>query len=296
MKNITINKPFSYTKNLRISIEKRIGNKFKVTEYLRQHAKGKGKCTFDELCSLVKNNHQIKIYNSNLKYNIFVKNYFSSNIDKKLMDAVYEWNNYKINIENMVIKEASRYLGVKYKSWSYNQWNDKEPPFYSNAYKTEIDTVLRYGVNCAGLINLIIARLKIPLVSLQGFSKYKGGTLYWEKLLRRNRLLKKIVMNNKIPKACLLISKYEDCLNQGHLAITISEDILSDQKIIHSYCYNSRDLADFNNLHNPGVTIDKCSDFMNKNRVNFHYYAYPYQWLDIEGKNLNKIIKYVNAK
>tara|TARA_B100001093_G_scaffold517422_1_gene598927 strand:+ start:2315 stop:2557 length:243 start_codon:yes stop_codon:yes gene_type:complete len=72
---------------------------------------------------------------------------------------------------------AKKLIGAKYKLWlgDFQKTDDTPEPFYINGIPN-IEYVKTYGINCAGLINIM--RLTTS-GTVPGEGDWRGGTLSW---------------------------------------------------------------------------------------------------------------------
>lgn len=131
---------------------------------------------------------------------------------------------------------------------SYLWWKDnestleKDAPFYCTRIP-DTKTIQESGCNCAGLINMLHVSRGLTVPGVISKEQYAGGTYIWFKYLKRAKLLEPIDVEKSYPAGSLLIRKYRNSVDQGHLAILYSSGPLLEQKLLH--CYPEK-----------GITID----------------------------------------
>ena len=79
---------------------------------------------------------------------------------------------------------------------------------------------------CTGLINLMRRYIGLPIPQ---YGEYSGGTVAWVKYLTETKRIKDINLDVKYPAGTLLIKKYKNHEEQGHVAV-----MLEDSHIIHA--------------------------------------------------------------
>ena len=168
---------------------------------------------------------------------------------------------------NNIILFAKKLIGIPYKWWVKGETsNEKEPFWASNTPVPKIENIT--SVNCTGFINLMrrFNGLSVPGVNIH---KYAGGTYIWYNYLNRKKYLKRFNINELYPKGTLLIRKYRNDKDQGHVAviITANKQNVLYENIIHSYSPD-------------GVGISKLgySHFSIENGY-YEYICLPQHWL-----------------
>ena len=135
---------------------------------------------------------------------------------------------------------AKKLIGAKYKLWlgDFQKTDDTPEPFYINEIPN-IEYVRTHGINCAGLINIM--RLNTS-GSVPGEGNWRGGTLSWYEYLKSKDVLIDFDYRKHYPKGTLLLRKYKNENDQGHLAVICEKDKqgkwLNDD-IIHAYSNGS---------------------------------------------------------
>jgi hypothetical protein len=130
-----------------------------------------------------------------------------------------------------------------YRWWSDGESTLEDGPFYCKKIPS-IETIQKSGCNCAGLINILqLCRgLVVPGVKINHF--YAGGTYAWYEYLSSINALEPVNRSKSYPKGSLLLRRYRDVKDQGHLAVLYTSGILTNQKLLHCY-------------YNRGITIDE---------------------------------------
>lgn len=130
---------------------------------------------------------------------------------------------------------ASSYLGAPYVFWRGGECTlDKDEPFYCSRIKSPA-YVKKHGCNCAGLINLIHNKRRLPVPGCGDGKKYAGGTYMWYKHLKSIKALEPIDCKKEYPTGSLLLRRYRNTADQGHLALLCSTGPLLQQKLLHSF-------------------------------------------------------------
>jgi len=107
-------------------------------------------------------------------------------------------------------------------------------PFYCTNELVTAEYVNQHGCNCAGLINIIATISERPIPGLATKDYYAGGTVSWFDHLSEKKLLEPLVQK-WYPAGTLLLRKYRDTEDQGHLAMLYSSGPLLQQKLLHCY-------------------------------------------------------------
>jgi cell wall-associated NlpC family hydrolase len=137
-------------------------------------------------------------------------------------------------------------------------------PFYADDKTYSSEYVMKHGVNCAGLVNLLAREIGI---------ESKGGALMWMGL---NVLNLELFESDKIetyPKGSLLFREYRSDTDQGHMAI-----YTGDNQILHAYPNSSEVTED---LVSPGVTIEPIANSLSWSTEPFYDHVLkPEHWLE----------------
>ena len=107
------------------------------------------------------------------------------------------------------------YDGTKY----IDELDDPEDQFYSvDGPAPDPHTLIsaNKSIVCAGIINLIRRKLSLPIPQ---FGRYPGGTAAWANYLEKHL---EECNSRYYPIGTLLIRKYANDTDQGHLAVVIS--------------------------------------------------------------------------
>jgi hypothetical protein len=180
------------------------------------------------------------------------------------------------------LEYAQKIVGTKYEWWinGMNTMDIDEPFWAKNDSAPDAYYILKKTCNCAGLINLVkrFVNGNIPYVNFN--YEYAGGVWAWYDYLNNQSLLDIFETNKSYTKGTLLIRKYKDEHDQGHLAIIYNSNDLNPlkSKIIHSYSYEHYDGT--NKITNPGITIEDLEISVNWTEEPFyHYVVHPDKWL-----------------
>jgi len=127
-----------------------------------------------------------------------------------------------------------------YVSWKEGESTlSQNPPFYCLWVPTVVE-IRAAGCNCAGLVNLLQLSNGRPVPGVATGDFYAGGTDSWHTYLKEACLLEPFDNNRRYPPGALLLRRYRDPIDQGHMAIIYDDD----QKLLHSY-------------YGAGITIDR---------------------------------------
>jgi hypothetical protein len=136
-----------------------------------------------------------------------------------------------------VLKYAKSLVGIKYKCWEGEDTMAKEPFWAENKEVPSTEYLSTHAICCAGLINLIRRYLNLSVPGVEEKYRFSGGTWIWYKYLLKKDVLIDFNINKKYPRGTLLIRKYKNIEDQGHVAIIYSskKDNVLYEKVIHSY-------------------------------------------------------------
>ena len=165
-------------------------------------------------------------------------------------------------------------IGTKYGWWNKDDMRYNEIPSFSlNKKIPTIKYIKNKKCNCVGVINLIrrINNLQIPGTENSNY-KYPGGTYIWFNYLYKNKKLEKFNKNKIYPRGTLLLKKYKNYKNKGHVAVIYKSSKINS-KIIHSWVENS---IPNKNKNNPGIIIEKLSIYDKY----FTHICLPNKWLN----------------
>lgn len=185
---------------------------------------------------------------------------------------------------NKAIKYAKSLIGIKYSYWTlkkekdgkfnmmYNDSNDKVPP---------IEEVKKNGINCAGLINLMRRKVGLKVKDVVAAKNaIDGGTYAWFSYLNKKKKLHKFNYKEKYPKGTLLIRKYANEKDQGHVAVVMENKSQSMySKLIHAWTYESYSKG--KKFFEPGVdnTITVGQSHFHNGTGYYTHYCLPEDWL-----------------
>jgi hypothetical protein len=133
------------------------------------------------------------------------------------------------------IKFAKTLINVKYKWWKGEDSTIDEPFWAENDFVPSLNKIK--SVNCTGLINLMRRYVGLEVPGVKEKYQYAGGTWIWYKYLNKNKRIRFFDISKRYPKGTLLIRKYKDIEDQGHVAVIITDNHshILYEKIIHSY-------------------------------------------------------------
>jgi hypothetical protein len=135
-------------------------------------------------------------------------------------------------IVDIALKFAKSLIGIKYTRWTKNN----EVDFYCDELPS-MNKLKIQGINCTGLINVMM--LKVGLDIPDG-KVVRGGTYFWFNYFKKNKVLEPFDYTKQYPIGTLLIRKYRDEEDQGHVAVFYSKYKKDPTKtlygtIIHAY-------------------------------------------------------------
>jgi cell wall-associated NlpC family hydrolase len=134
-------------------------------------------------------------------------------------------------------------IGTPYVWWIEGDSTTKaDAPFYCRKVPTA-DIIKTTGCNCAGLINLLAHKQGLPIPGMREGYWYAGGTYAWHHYLEDKGILEPIDTKKEYPTGSLLLRKYRDPKDQGHLAVLFTGGLLLEQRLLH--CHSK-----------GGITID----------------------------------------
>lgn len=145
----------------------------------------------------------------------------------------------------------------------YVWWHPDEPtaesdaPFYCRRIPPK-EYIQDKGCNCAGVINLLQLSRGLPIPGMKTKHYYAGGTFVWFAYLNRIGALEPVDIQKKYPAGSLLLRRYRNPEDQGHLAVLYTSGKLSEQKLLH--CYSK-----------AGITIDDAVATSHAWDVNGYY-------------------------
>lgn len=115
---------------------------------------------------------------------------------------------------------AESLVGIPYGYWSGNTvpYDDSTPFYLGTGPLPTRDTLRAQGIVCTGLMNLICRHMGLSIPDLPG---YPGGTVAWGTRLPW-MLFKRYSASQMVP-GILLLRRYRDFADQGHLAIVASD-------------------------------------------------------------------------
>jgi hypothetical protein len=126
-------------------------------------------------------------------------------------------------------------LGAPYVSWKDGESTTAQiAPFYCTDTLVTAEYVKQHGCNSAGLINLIATISEQPIPGLATKTSYAGSIVAWFDHLSEKGLLEP-VSQKWYPSGTLLLRKYRDTDDAGHLAMVYSSGPLLHQKLLHCY-------------------------------------------------------------
>lgn len=130
------------------------------------------------------------------------------------------------DLVEMVLQYATKLIGVKYTWWKGGPLDTNPHPFYIHSVPS-ITYIKTNGINCAGLINLLRQKAGCKVHE-------SGGTVGWYDYFKKMGVLNKFKESGNYSIGTLLLRKYRDEVDQGHLAVCYSGKE-PNINIIHAY-------------------------------------------------------------
>jgi hypothetical protein len=166
-------------------------------------------------------------------------------------------------------------IGIPYTWWLQgNNTYEVQHPFYIYELPTQ-EYLEEYGTNCAGLINLFRLKLNKPV---KGEGDFLGGVYSWCKYFEDNKMLENFECNKNYPLGTLIIRKFKNCNDQGHMAVlysyTQSINNVLHSNIIHAYAEGEYP----NGRGQIGITNLEYSHFLDPDGY-YDYVVMPCNWL-----------------
>ena len=172
-------------------------------------------------------------------------------------------------------------LGTPYVWWKKSM-KDCGPQSYAD-YATipDFEKINKIGINSVGIVNIIRKSFGLEIPGIKENKPYAGGTYEWFQYLKKNKKLKKFNIREVYPEGTLLIRKYKNEADQGHMAIIyqVDEKGVLFSKLAHAYSYTPINLE--KEKHFPGLKIDNSvgeSHFWYDNGTYTHV-CLPEDWL-----------------
>lgn len=156
-----------------------------------------------------------------------------------------------------ILSKAEELIGIEYNPWNPNiSCYGNHGPFWAfHAPCPSLDLIKKGQLNCAGFINILRRDLNLEIPGAFDESYYAGGTYEWYIYLDSREYLVAFQKNIDYPRGTLLLRRYRDVEDDGHLAIVTGRDT-----VVHS-------------IKGKGVTHDSLwPDY-------YEYVCYPEDWL-----------------
>lgn len=172
----------------------------------------------------------------------------------------------KMNFCNLV-EFIKKLIGTPYVWWKEGDIIHYKAPFWANNSKitdTDINFIKNQGCNSAGFINIICRFLNLQIPGLSLGLPNAGGIYIWFDYLNTFGVLEKFKPERNYPIGTLLLRKYSNTMDQGHISI-----VLDDMKLAHSY-------------PDVGICIDE-SYYISHNWLPEGYYTHvclPKKWVE----------------
>ncbi len=127
---------------------------------------------------------------------------------------------------------AETLLGIPYRWWNPEvSCCDTSGPFWAG-YTEEVplEIIQKGHTNCAGFLNLLCLKFGLPIPGAKEHHFYAGGTGLWWQFFEESSRMAPYQEERLYPKGTILLRKYRDEGDQGHIAI-----IYDEKRIIHSW-------------------------------------------------------------
>jgi hypothetical protein len=185
---------------------------------------------------------------------------------------------------DIALKFARSIIGSPYVWWKGGEstLGDNGPMWVANSKVPSIDQIMKEGTNCTGLLNLIYRRLGKPIPGVAKGNKLAGGTGAWYRYLKS--VAEPFDYKKTYPTGTLLMRKYVNVKDQGHVAIVFEADArcVLFSKLLHSYTSVEYDETTCKDKTTPGIAIDSNVGFSHFWVPDgfYQFAVLPEQWLD----------------
>ncbi len=127
---------------------------------------------------------------------------------------------------------AETFLGIPYRWWNPEvSCCDTSGPFWAGCEgEIPLENIQTGHMNCAGLLNLLCLKAGLPIPGAKEKNFYAGGTGMWWNFFEKENMMVPYEAGKVYPVGSILLRKYRDEGDQGHIAIVHDE-----QRIIHSW-------------------------------------------------------------
>ncbi len=130
-------------------------------------------------------------------------------------------------------------IGTPYVWWRGGSTLADGAPFWaSNTAAPSPESVRAAGCNCAGFINLLCRKRGVLIAGVEDSWYFAGGTGAWAEYIRD---WEPFDATASYPAGTLLLRKYRDVEDQGHVAVLWSSGPVLKQRLAH--CYIARGIA-----------------------------------------------------
>lgn len=132
---------------------------------------------------------------------------------------------------DILLSKAKEYIGIPYKPWNPNLslYGDHGPFWSFNGPEPSFDRVKKELLNCVGFINVLRRHLNLEIPGATEQTYYAGGTYEWFVYLDSRGKLRPYREGKEYPRGTLLIRRFRDQNDDGHVAIVIGKN-----RVIHS--------------------------------------------------------------
>jgi hypothetical protein len=131
-----------------------------------------------------------------------------------------------------MMEYAETFLGIPYRWWNPEvSCFDTTGPFWAGCTEeVSLETAKKGEMNCAGFLNLLCLKAGLPIPGAKEKHFYAGGTGMWWNFFEERGMMIPYEAGISYPVGSILLRKYRDEGDQGHIAIVHDE-----RRIIHSW-------------------------------------------------------------
>lgn len=119
------------------------------------------------------------------------------------------------------LRYAKKLIGAPYNTWVGCTINSKAPFWVKDKKVPKVKKIKKKGVNCAGLINLIL-RANDKSVPKSSYPPLNGTVSAYMEYY--GPVMEKYNRNIKYPIGTLLIRGYRDIVDQGHIGVVVKDN------------------------------------------------------------------------
>lgn len=169
------------------------------------------------------------------------------------------------------IDYADSLRGIKYGEWKESMDTRFAPIYGLNGPPPERSVLEKQGIACSGLINLVRRYLGLTIPQ---YTIYPGGTEAWYRYLKVNKLLSVYHNSNEYQKGTLLLTRYKNEKDQGHMMIVINHEG-NNITLLHS----TEPVGVIMECSSLTTGMDDTSNNMSNMNIEIEYTCKPYDWL-----------------